>query len=186
MGRLFEEINDTLKEFLESSPVFFVATAPSGTGGHINVSPKGMDSFRVISPTQVAYIDMTGSGAETIAHIRDNGRITIMFTAFSGNPNIIRLYGKAEAVYLNTDEFPKLLKAFDKTRVSKLPGIRSIIKVDIERISDSCGFGVPLMDFVGNRDEMANWATKQGDEKLQKYRAEKNATSIDGLPAIDA
>lgn len=186
MGRLFEEINDTMKEFLESSPVFFVATAPTGDDGHINVSPKGLDSFRVISPKQVAYLDMTGSGAETIAHIRENGRITLMFTAFSGKPNIVRLYGKAEAVYPESSNFSELKQAFHSAPTSELPGLRAIIKVDMTRISDSCGFGVPLMDFVANRKEMVDWVVKKGDEGLVEYRAEKNAQSIDGLPAVDA
>lgn len=184
MGRLFEVINDTMKEFLQSSPVFFVATAPSGDSGHINVSPKGLDSFKVISPTQVAYLDLTGSGAETIAHIKENGRITIMFTAFSGKPNIIRLYGKAQPIYPDTPDFAQLISAFTSP-ITEAPGIRSIIKVDLERISDSCGFGVPLMDFVDTRDEIIKWGNKKGEAGLLKYRIEKNTQSIDGLPALE-
>ncbi len=178
MGKIHETINDTMKEFLENSPVFFVATAPKS--GHINVSPKGLDSFRVISPTQVAYLDFTGSGIETIAHLKENGRITFLFTAFSGNPNIIRLYGNARPVLSSDPEFSELAKHF----AGNIAGARSIIVADLTRISDSCGFGVPLMDFVGQRSEMPDWLAKKGEEGLAKYRAEKNVESIDGLAGI--
>ena len=128
---------------------------------------------------------MTGSGAETIAHLRDNGNITIMFAAFAGKPNIIRLYGKGETILPDAEEFPELISAFTSSDEAVGPGIRSVIKIDVERISDSCGFGVPLMDFVGEREEMTKWSQKKGAEGLAKYQAEKNTQSIDGLPALD-
>ncbi len=201
MGKLYEEITDRLAEFMESSPVFFVATAPAGTDGHINVSPKGLDSFRVISPKRVAYLDMTGSGAETIAHLRENGRITIMFAAFSGQPNILRIYGRGRAVLPGTAEFEELASVFASTQdqgsvkeqdrieeqdsESESPPARSIINVEVERIADSCGFGVPLMEYKGAREELTKWSEKKGPEGLAKYQAEKNTHSIDGLPALD-
>ena len=181
MGRIFDGIDAAMTKFLESSPVYFVATAPSGDEGHINLSPKGLDSFRVLDLNNVAYLDLNGSGAETIAHLRQNGRICFMFMAFSGKPKIIRLYGRAKAVFPEDMGFEDLVSKF-----GNLPGIRSVVQTELDRISDSCGFGVPLMDYVGPRDEITNWAEKMGEAGLAKYRRDKNQQSIDGLPAIDS
>jgi hypothetical protein len=177
VGRVLERITPELTEFLEAQPVFFVATAPRADDGHVNVSPKGIDSFRVIDDHTVAYLDLTGSGIETISHLRENGRITLMFCAFSGRPNIVRLAGTGEMIPAGDPAAEPLLERFPA-----LPGRRSVIRVDVERVSTSCGYGVPLMDLVGPRDLLLDWAAKKGDEELEVYRKDKNATSIDGLP----
>lgn len=177
MSRVLEAITPELTAFLEAQPVFFVATAPSGPGGTVNVSPKGLDSFRVLDGHTVAYLDLTGSGIETVAHLRDNGRITLMFCAFTGRPDIVRLSGRGEALPAEDPEATPLLARFPP-----YPGRRSVVRVAVERISSSCGFGVPLMQLVDERSELTDWARKRGPEGLVAYRAEKNATSIDGLP----
>ena len=141
MAQTFETLDDTLVAWIDKQPVFFVATAPSDRDGHVNVSPKGYDSFRVLGPTRVAYLDLTGSGVETIAHIRDNGRLTVMFCAFSGPPRILRLYGSAEVVLPEDEGFAALAGGFPP-----LPGVRSIIVLSLERITTSCGFAVPEME----------------------------------------
>lgn len=182
MGRVHERIDDTLAAYLARQPVFFVATAPSGPDGHLNLSPKGLEgTFAVLDPHTVAYLDLTGSGVETIAHLRDDGRITIMFCAFEGKPRIVRLYGRGGVVLPDDPDFDALAGRFPPRA-----GIRSVIRVAVERISDSCGYGVPLMRLEGERDDLVRWATRKGDESLEAYRAEKNATSIDGLPGLPA
>jgi predicted pyridoxine 5'-phosphate oxidase superfamily flavin-nucleotide-binding protein len=177
VGRVLERITPELTEFLEAQPVFFVATAPAGPEGHVNLSPKGYDSFRVLDEHTVAYLDLTGSGAETIAHLRENGRVTLMFCAFQGRPNIVRLYGTGEVLELGSPEAAPLLDRFPE-----LPGARAVITVDVTRIQTSCGYAVPLMELVSDRDLLLDWAAKKGEDSLVEYRAEKNATSIDGLP----
>jgi hypothetical protein len=179
MGRVLEGIDGKLQDFCETAPVFFVATAPAGVDGHVNLSPKGLDTFRVLGPREVAYLDLTGSGVETIAHLRDNGRITFMFCAFAGPPNIVRLYGRGEAVLPEDPRFPDLVERFPPR-----PGIRAAIRVDLDRISDSCGFAVPRMDYVGQRDVLDRWAAKRGPVGVAEYQRTRNATSIDGLPAM--
>jgi hypothetical protein len=159
--------------------VFFVATAPSGDGGHVNLSPKGLDTFTVVDPTTVAYLDLTGSGVETIAHLRDNGRITIMFCAFDGKPLIVRLYGRGEVLPTGEPEADALLPRFGPH-----PGTRSVIRVRIDRVSTSCGYGVPLLQYEGERDQLRKFAQRRGADGLVEYRAEKNAASIDGLPGL--
>jgi hypothetical protein len=181
MGKLFPELDDSLRAFIARQHVFFVATAPSGPGGHVNLSPKGLDSLRIIGPTRVAYLDYTGSGAETLAHVRENGRIVIMLCAFEGAPRIVRLHGRARVVEPGEAEFPALLSHF-----APGPGVRSILHVGLERISDSCGFGVPLLRFENDRPQLAAWAERKGAAGLLAYQREKNATSIDGLPALRA
>jgi hypothetical protein len=178
MGRVLDSISDELRAFLEAQPVFFVATAPAD-GGHVNVSPKGLDSFRVLDPHTVAYLDLTGSGVETIAHLRENGRITLMFCAFEGTPNIVRLYGRGEALPVGTPESDALLGRFPQ-----IVGARSVIRVALDRVSTSCGYGVPLMRFEEPRSRLLEWAEARGPEGLTEYRAQKNATSIDGLPGL--
>ena len=168
-----------MASFIVEQPLFFVATAPS-QDGRVNVSPKGYDSFRVLGPDRVCYIDITGSGAETIAHLRDNGRITFMFCAFEGKPNIVRLYGAGHYVRPGDPEFEELVDHFPNHS-----GVRSIVIADIDRTSTSCGYSVPFMDFVEHRPRLQDhWAGKNDDE-LNDYHANKNAASIDGLPALE-
>jgi hypothetical protein len=178
MGRAYEHLTPQLRRFVEAQHLFVVATAPSD-GGHVNVSPKGLDTFRVLDERTVAYLDLTGSGAETIAHLRENGRITLMFQAFSGPPNIVRLYGAGTVVLPGDDRFAALVEGFPP-----LPGVRSIILVAVERVSASCGYAVPLYEHVGDRSQLVEWAERKGPEGIEDYWTEKNATSIDGLPAL--
>ena len=159
--------------------MFFVATAPA-SGGRVNVSPKGFDSLRMLNEREIAYLDLTGSGAETIAHVRDNGRITIMWNAFEGPARILRVYGKGHVHLPEADRFDDLVALFDERR-----GIRSVITVDVERVQDSCGFGVPKMAFVESRTSLDSWVRQRSDAEIADYWQQKNSTSIDGLPAID-
>ena len=184
MSKVFEEIDDRMRAFIEAQPVFFVATAPSGPGGHVNVSPKGGSGlFRVTGPLGFAYVDLVGSGVETIAHLRENGRITVMFAAFEGPPKIVRLHGSGHVVDADEDR----LAAFDVSEEQR-GAVRSVIEVDVERVSDSCGFVVPRMDYVGDRDQLYRWSDnrvrKQGPDAMRDYVAEKNAESLDGLPGL--
>lgn len=179
MGRTYVTIPDHLAAWMVAQPVWFVASAPLSDEGHVNLSPKGDDTFRVLSPTQVAYLDLTGSGAETIAHLRENGRLTVMFCSFAESPLILRLHGRGRAVQPGDAGWEDLVARFP-TRV----GTRSVVVLDVERISTSCGYGVPLMEVVGARPTMDEWAERKGPEGLAAYRATKNATSIDGLPAL--
>jgi hypothetical protein len=180
MGRVLEAISDELAEFIAAQRVFFVATAPTD-GGHVNVSPKGLDTFAVLDPSTVAYLDLTGSGVETVAHLRENGRITIMFCAFDGKPNIVRLYGRGEVLPIGEPSADALLPRF-----GEYPGARSVIRVQVDRVSTSCGYGVPLLSYEGERDQLTTWADRRGPEGLVEYRGEKNAVSIDGLPGLSA
>lgn len=180
MGRAREAIEPALAEWLGRQQMFFVATAPIQTDGHVNVSPKGLDTFRVLGPSEVGYLDLTGSGVETIAHLRDNGRITLMFCAFSGPARIVRLFGAGRAHLPGDPRFAELAPLFPE-----LPGTRSIITVDVHRTSDSCGYAVPTYEYAGQRDRLIKWATDKGDEGVARYRKENNAVSIDGLPGID-
>jgi hypothetical protein len=179
MGRVVDGIDPRLAAFLEAQPVFFVATAPSGPGGHVNCSPKGLDTFRVIDARTVAYLDLTGSGVETIAHLRDNGRITLMFCAFRGKPDIVRLHGHGRVVTSEASEADELFGRFPRH-----VGARAVIVVDVERVSHSCGYAVPRMTLDAPRDQLLDWADGKGPDGLTAYRAEKNATSIDGLPGL--
>ena len=180
MGRVLDAITDELAAFIAAQRVFFVATAPTD-GGHVNVSPKGLDTFAVLDPNTVAYLDLTGSGVETIAHVRENGRITIMFCAFDGKPNIVRLYGRGEVLPIGEAEADDLLPRF-----GEYPGARSVIRVQVDRVSTSCGYGVPLLEYEGERDELMKFAERRGPDGLVEYRAEKNSASIDGLSGLDA
>jgi hypothetical protein len=176
MGAVLDEISTDLAHWISEQPVFFVATAPSGVDQHVNLSPKGLAGIAILGPHRVAFADLTGSGVETIAHLRENGRITIMLCAFTGPPRIIRLYGRGTVHTVGSEEFAAL--AAD---VATLPGVRAIIDVEVTRISTSCGFGVPLMDVVGTRDDLVDWADRKGDDGLAHYRETRNAQSIDGL-----
>jgi hypothetical protein len=176
----FPDISPDLADWIAAQPMFFVATAPTD-GGHVNVSPKGLDTLRVLAPNRVAYLDLTGSGVETIAHLRDNGRVTLMWCAFSGNPRIVRVYGSGTVRPIGTPEFDELGSHFDD-----LPGRRSIIDVRVERVSTSCGYAVPLMEYEGERERLLEWARKKGDDGIVDYWGSKNAKSIDGLPGLPA
>ncbi len=180
MSKSFEAIDGRVREFIGRQHVFFVATAPSGDGGHVNCSPKGLDTFRIIGPRQVAYLDYTGSGAETIAHLRDNGRIVIMFCAFEGAPNIVRLHGRGTVVEHGAPEFAALAAQFP----AALDGVRAVIRVDLTRISDSCGFGVPRYRYEQERTQLTAWVDRKGAQGVAEYQRENNARSIDGLPAL--
>jgi hypothetical protein len=181
MGKVLQGIDARLGDFLAAQPVFFVATTPAGPDGHPNVSPKGLaGSFTVLGPRAVAYLDLTGSGAETIAHLRDDGRICLMWCAFTGPPRIVRLHGRGEAVLPADARFADLAARFPAR-----PGVRSVITVSVERVSDSCGFAVPRMRYVEDRDQLVRWAENRGDAGLDSYRRRHNARSIDGLPALD-
>lgn len=179
MGKLYESIDNRLAEFLGRQHVFFVGTAPTDPDGHLNVSPKGLDSFRILGPNAVAYLDLTGSGIETVAHLRQNGRITLMFCAFEGRPLIVRLYGRGRVVEPGDGEWEALIARFPK-----YPGVRSIVVVDVERIADSCGFAVPRYEYTGERSQLIDYAHNQGPEALKEYRAVKNRRSIDGIAGL--
>jgi len=174
VGKSFEGIDEALRTWLLEQPVFFVATAPSGSAGHINVSPKGLEgTFTVVDDHHVAYLDLTGSGIETVAHLRENGRIVLMFCAFSGPPRIVRLHGQGRP-------------AGPETWPTTPPpvGARTVINVEVTRIADSCGFGVPLMDFAGQRPTLVQWAARKTADGIVDYQAVHNAESIDGLPGL--
>ena len=182
--KLHDIIDSRLREFIVSQPMFFVATAPSGAQGHVNVSPKGMTgTFAVLGELRVAYLDFHGSGAETTAHLRENGRITLMFCAFDGKPNIVRLYGTGRVVTATDPGYAELLASF--ATPPDLHGLRSVIDIDVHRVSDSCGYAVPLMTYEGDRDLLTRWSSRRSDEDLAEYRRKKNKASIDGLPAFD-
>jgi hypothetical protein len=179
MARTFEGIDDRLRGWIAEQPLFFVATAPLSADAHVNVSPKGLDSFVVLDPMTVAYLDLTGSGVETIAHLRENGRITLMFCAFGGPPRIVRLQGRGEALLRDSDGFRELAPHFPEYR-----GARSIIRVSLDRVADSCGFGVPRMTLDRPREELLKWAERKDADAIAHYQATKNAVSIDGLPGL--
>ena len=176
MAQFFPELTNAQRDFIAEQRIFFVATAPAS--GRVNLSPKGMDTFRVLGPRRAAYLDATGSGNETAAHLADNGRITIMFCAFSGAPLILRLYGRGRAVPPRDAAWAPLRPHFG----APLPGERQLIVAEIESVQTSCGFGVPLFDCAGDRSLLVDWAAKKGPDGLAAYQAEKNQRSIDGLP----
>lgn len=181
MGKLHSALDDHLRAFIAGQRMFFVATAPSGDEGHVNCSPKGLDTFRVLDAHTVAYLDFTGSGVETIAHLRQNGRIVIMFCAFEGPPNILRLHGRGTVILRNDPAFAQLASHFP---VADAIGVRSIIRIDVERISDSCGFGVPAYTFQADREQLPAWASRKGEEGIAEYQRTRNAKSIDDLPGL--
>ena len=182
MAKVFDGIDPRLRDFLAAQPLFFVATAPSGPDGHVNLSPKGIDgTFTVVDEHTVAYLDLTGSGVETIAHLKDNGRIVVMFCAFDGPPRIVRLHGRGEAVTPSDPRFAQLAGHFPNQAPA---GVRSVIKIDVSRISDSCGFGVPVMHLEGQRPLLPQWAERKGADGIADYHATRNAASVDGLPGL--
>jgi hypothetical protein len=181
VGKVRDGIDDAIREWVGRQHLFFVATAPSGDDGHVNVSPKGMgDTFAFLDGDRCAYLDLTGSGAETVAHLRQNGRITLMWCAFEGPARIVRFHGVGRVVLPSESTWDDLVLRFGEHR-----GARSIIVVDVERVADSCGYSVPRMDFVAERTRLDDWASDRSDDELIAYRARKNAVSIDGLPAFD-
>ncbi len=180
MGKLYDEITAELGDWLAGQQMFFVATAPLAGDGLVNCSPKGMDSFRVLGPREVAYLDLTGSGVETIAHLRENGRIVFMFCAFEGPPKIVRLHGTGHVLRPGDEAFERRRPKFPG-----YPGARAIVSATISRISDSCGYAVPRYDLVEPRDVLLRWAEKRGESGVAAYRSENNRKSLDGLPALD-
>ena len=180
MGKLYSTIDETVRKFIEAQPVFFVGSAPLDPGGHVNVSPKGLDTLRVLGPLTIAYLDLTGSGIETVSHIKENQRIVLMFCAFQGAPKIVRLYGRGRVIEPEQAEFSDLAARF-----SGYEGVRAIISMEVSRISDSCGYGVPLLQYEGERSQLSAWTHKLGREGLKTYRKEKNRESIDHLEGLD-
>ncbi len=179
MSNVFEAIDDKLAEWIANQPMFFVGTAPAGDDGYVNVSPKGLDTLVILDPTTVAYLDLTGSGIETVAHLRENGRVCVMFCAFEGAPRILRLQGRGEVIEPSAPDFDDLVGRFPP-----YPGVRSVIRIHCDRIADSCGYGVPLMAYTGERRALLDWAGRRDPAELDAYRAEKNSVSIDGLPGL--
>jgi hypothetical protein len=179
MGKIYESIDEKLKAWLSAQKVFFVATAPLSADGHVNCSPKDGESFRVIDDRTVVYLDLTGSGVETIAHVKENERVVLMFCAFDGAPKIVRLHGRGEIIEPKDEGFQQL-RAIFRSAV----GVRSFIKVHLTRISDSCGFGVPLYTFRGYRSQLEDWAEHKGEESLGEYRLKHNSQSIDQLEGL--
>lgn len=181
MGKIYEGLDDRMIEWLDAQSMFFVGTAPT-ENGHVNVSPKGLDgTFRVIDPTTVAYLDLVGSAAETIAHVRQNGRITLLFCAFSGPARIVRLYGTARIVEPGDGDYASLIAGFSEFRAQ-----RAVIVVALDRIADSCGHGVPTFEYLGQRSQLIDWADHRDDDQLRRYQLDNNLVSIDGLPALQA
>jgi hypothetical protein len=179
MGKIYSSIDEKLKNWLAAQRMFFVATAPLAPDGHINCSPKDGDSFRILDERTVAYLDLTGSGVETIAHLKENQRIVLMFCAVDGPPKIVRLHGSGEPIEPGHVDFEAFRRIF-----SGAPGIRAFIRVRLTRISDSCGFGVPLYEFRGHRSQLKEWCEYKGEAALAAYRTEKNSRSIDGLIGV--
>lgn len=184
MGRTYDLIDTRMADWMKSQPVFFVATAPLSPGGHVNCSPKrNRDEFVVLDDRRVAYLDQTGSGVETIAHLAENGRIVVMFCSFDGPPRIVRVHGRGRSVRPGRPGWDVLADRFPGAGGT---GVRAIVVVEADRISDSCGYGVPLMQFEQHRQTMDEWAERKGPEGVADYWSEKNSTSLDGLPGVSA
>src|SRR5689334_6697122 len=179
MGKVYDQLDDRLTAFIRRQRLFFVATAPLSADGSVNVSPKGYDSLAIIDPQTVAYVDLGGSGIETHAHVRENGRITLMFCAFEGPANILRLYGEGETVAFGEPGFEDKMALFPT-----FPRARGVVTVHIKRIADSCGWGVPFFEFKGEREQLRRWVDDRPEEEWVARRYESNAQSIDGLPGL--
>jgi hypothetical protein len=187
MGKTYDAIDDTLAAWIARQAMFFVGTAPLAADGHVNVSPKGpIGTLKVLGPRAVAYLDVVGSGAETIAHLKENGRIVVMLCAFQGPPRILRLHGRGEVIAPHDDRFEELARDFEEATPPE--SRRAVIRVDVDRIADSCGYGVPLLTHEGERPHAPKWAEKKlrtgGPQALEDYKREKSSTSLDGLPAL--
>jgi len=190
VGKVYEQIDEHLARWIARQSLFFTGTAPLADDGHVNVSPKGpIGSLRVLGPRTIAYLDIVGSGSETIAHVRENGRIVIMLCAFSGPPRIVRIHGRGEVIAADDPRFEELAARSEFEEPEHAEARRAIVLVEATRISDSCGYGVPLMSYEGQREHSDLWAAKKlrtgGPDALRDYQREKNATSLDGLPAIE-
>jgi len=179
MGHPNTTIEPPVAAFIRAQHVFFVATAPLKPDGLINLSPKGLDTFTILDERTVAYLDLTGSGVETIAHLKENGRIVVMFCAFEGPPKIVRLHGRGESVEPGTPDFETLLAGF-----AARPGTRAVIRVHVQRVSTSCGFGVPIMEHRAERSTLDDWAREKGEDGVRAYQLKKNRFSLDGLPGL--
>jgi len=180
MSKTYASLDDQLMAFIGRQRMFFVATAPRSDEGHVNLSPKGHDAFRILGPNKAAYCDLGGSGIETVAHIRENGRITIMFCAFEGAANIVRIYGQGEVIQFDDPRFEPMIVA----HFPKWPYARNIILIHIERVMDSCGWSIPFFDYKGERDQLERYIEHKPLEEWRASRVAKNAQSIDGLPGI--
>ena len=179
MGKTYVELDEELSSFMARQHVFFVGTAPLQHEGLVNISPKGLHSFVILDPGTIAYVDVTGSGIETVANLRENGRIVVMFCAFEGAPRILRLYGRGTVLEAHDPGFEELM-----SRCPPQPGIRAIIRVALTRIADSCGYGVPLMRFEQDRDQLTKWTDKKQTKDIRAYRREKNRIGLNGLPGL--
>ncbi len=175
MSKFYTKITSRVQKFMEAQKMFFVATAPNS--GRINLSPKGMDSFRVVNENRILWLNLTGSGNETAAHILENNKITLMFCAFEGNPNILRIYGKGKVIHPKDTEWKDVISLFPE-----IPGARQIFDITVESAQDSCGMSIPFYEYKGDRNQLNDWAIAQGEEKVKQYWKDKNQTSIDGLP----
>ena len=175
MSKFYTKITSRVQRFMEAQKMFFVATAPKD--GRINLSPKGMDSIRVVNENRILWLNLTGSGNETAAHILENNKITLMFCAFEGNPNILRIYGKGKAIHPKDAEWNDAIKLFPE-----IPGARQIFDITVESAQDSCGMSIPFYEYKGERNQLNDWAIEQGQEKVEQYWEDRNQTSIDGLP----
>jgi len=180
MGASFGELRDDHVEFIAAQTMFFVASAPGDAGGHVNLSPKGGDTFRVIDRSSVAYLDLTGSGAETIAHVRNNGRITVMFCSFGAKPLILRIFGHGRVVPIDAPEAAEFADVFPST-----PGERAVIAIAVDEVRTSCGYGVPVMELVEERPRLLEWAEGKGPGGIAAYQADRNQRSLDDLPAME-
>jgi hypothetical protein len=179
MGKVYQQLEEALVGFIGRQHVFFVGTAPDAPDGHLNISPKGLDTFRILGPRSVAYLDLTGSGIETVAHLRQNGRITILFCAFEGRPLILRFFGRGRVIEPGDPEWDGLIARFPE-----YPGARSVVVVALERIADSCGFVVPLYEYRGERSRLIDYARNKGPEGMERYKAQRNRASIDGITGL--
>ena len=180
MGKEYTEIDERIQAWIGRQRMFFVATAPADPEGLVNLSPKGLDSLRILGPTVIAYADTGGSGIETVAHLKDNGRITLMMCAFEGPPKIFRFYGRGEVIEPHDPEFEELLARFPK-----MPAARNIVRIKVGRIIDSCGYGVPVYDFRKQRESLVNYFDRQSGEDIVEYRRKNNSVSLDGLPGLE-
>lgn len=179
MATLFDSLNEDLREFIRAQHMFFIATAPRADDGFVNCSPKGLDTLRILDDRTLGYVDLTGSGVETIAHLKENGRFVMMFCSFSNRPRILRLHGRGEVYETRDQGFAGLAQLFPVLR-----GTRAIIKLNVTRIADSCGWGVPVYDYVRDRDTYQKFAASLSDEQMHDAQVAGNSVSIDGLPAL--
>lgn len=185
MGKVYDGITQRLADWVHEQPLFFVATAPLTADGMVNVSPKGTKgTFTVVDEHTFAYVDLTGSGAETVAHLRENGRICIMFCSFDDRPDIVRFHGTGRAVLVGEPGFDEALAPFGDAAQRRRLGARAVITVDVARVADSCGYAVPKMALVEERDVLDSWTDRKDEESMRAYRELKNAQSLDGLPSF--